>query len=591
VARGLVAVALAMGASGCLYMRGRGSDERVRRALASIDRPSEHPRSFRYEVTGDGGSWEHQVVVAPGRYAERRTRLDGATHAFGVDDEGAWLAVSDRPVVVVDGAWSWQARTSAALVGLRFAEPDPEQQGDHRELVGRYVTGWELAYRPQQGDTAMLQLDPRKALPFAVDRFDTWARITTCAQLEWRPSEDGVVLDSAECGTNNGGDRANNRTFRVRRALVDDELLDEVPSWALGKGRNPRVRSRLPQPLPITDPTRIELPTQVGDGPPRDLVLDTGAFHTVITEELARASGVVPTGEAPIWARGPWIGDSEDWVGVADRVVIGNMTFHGVRLLVSPRLGNVDGLIGRDLLRRVGLEVDSPTGRVLLWEREGYELPKSMKRLPLRRARARVQVDDVVTGPMLLDTGMPDNMVVHHYMMAIKHPRRHRSAAFLSAHDRLDSPDYHTEIDGIRLGPYRLPRMPAVGRDREREELGGGVGILGMGVMRYFRLAFDLRDGWLGVEPGDAYHVLHRLGVDVEDGPLGPTIDRVVRWSPAEQAGLRVGDVVLGVDGETLDDVRAIRRRIARSAGPFVRLVLSRRGLLRRRSVPLSSRR
>ncbi|MEZ4443550.1 MAG: aspartyl protease family protein [Polyangiaceae bacterium] len=572
---------------GCVYRSDHGVEARTTRAMAGVEVPSGTPRRLVYDVDGDGGIWQHEVVVWSGGLAERRTQDTGASYAFGVDDAGAWLRVQDRPVVVVDIGWEGQARREASLHGLRFARPRAD---DHRETLGRYPTGWDIGFRAADADSMVLSVDQIEALPFAVDTFDPWARVETCADLEWARSADGMVLRRARCGTSNGGDRTHATRFSVTRRLTEQEALDEPPAWARPDARKappPRPRSRA---FAIDDPTRIEIPVRLGDGPEVALVLDTGAFHTVINEEVARRSGVVPTGEAPLFADGPWVGRAVDWIGVVDRLEIGGLTLHGLRVLVTDLPTIPTGLLGRDALRRVVLDLDSPRGEVTFWGRDAFTPDDRMDRLRLRRGRARVGVDGVVTGDMLLDSGAPLNVVVHDYRMALAHPRRRGQDAFLSAQDSTHSPDYHTHIRGLTLGRFHLPRMEAIGRDRERDALGGGVGIVGMGVMRHFRLAFDVSGGWLHVAPGDSYRLLQRAGLEIADGPLGPTVDGVVRGSPAEQAGLRVGDLVIAIDGVGDDEVRAMRRRLADHREAYARLVISRDGYQRDVGLTLSAR-
>ncbi len=577
---------LATTSLGCVYRADHGVAARMERAMAKVDVPSGEPRRLVYRQTGDAGGWTHEVIVSRRGYAERRIADDGTRYAFGVDGRGAWLAVQDRPVVVVDDStWAWQAHTASSLAQLRFARP---AEGDTREMLGRYATGWEVAFRPGEGNTMVLQLDGAQSLPFAIDTFDPWARLATCADLAWMASEDGMILERANCGSSNLGDRDTAQPHRVTRKLDEAYSIQTVPPWAHPRERTDRPRFSVSR-FPITDEHRIEVPVRFGDGPARNIVLDTGAFHTTIDEELARSSGVVPTGEAPLFVNAPYVGKGDAWVGVADRLQVGDVVVHGPRVLVTDKLGNVDGLLGRDFFAHVVLDVNTPDHEVAMWDRARFDA-EGMKRLRLRRGRARVEVEDVVAGEMLFDTGMPDNMVVHHWRMSVKHPRRRGDEVFLSAQDRMTSPEYATEIKGLTIGPFDLPRMPAVGRDREREELGGGIGILGMGVMKHFRLAFDMRNGWVLVEPGPSFHALTRAGIEIDDGALGPTVSRVVRWSPAEQADVQAGDVLLSMDGRRLSDAKTMRAHVAKHRGPFLRLTVSRREHAMARTVVLGAR-
>ena len=81
------------------------------------------------------------------------------------------------------------------------------------------------------------------------------------------------------------------------------------------------------------------------------------------------------------------------------------------------------------------------------------------------------------------------------------------------------------------FGPFTLPKMDAIGRDRHL--MGDGVALMGMSVMRHFRLALDLRDNLRHAWPGDAYRTLWRVGIDID--PFGSVPLWILRQrSPAE---------------------------------------------------------
>ncbi len=82
----------------------------------------------------------------------------------------------------------------------------------------------------------------------------------------------------------------------------------------------------------------------------------------------------------------------------------------------------------------------------------------------------------------------------------------------------------------------------------------------------------EVRRGYLGVAPGDLTQELKDamgLGEDVE----GALINQVLAGTPAEDAGLENGDVVLEVDGRPVEDARELTRVIGAVApGETVRL-------------------
>ncbi len=70
-----------------------------------------------------------------------------------------------------------------------------------------------------------------------------------------------------------------------------------------------------------------------------------------------------------------------------------------------------------------------------------------------------------------------------------------------------------------------------------------------------------VRRGWLGVSVQDLTHkVAHHFGLDHVFGVL---VTNVFRKSPARQAGIRPGDVLLSIDGHELEDKSDYFRKIA----------------------------
>ncbi len=572
--------------AGCVFQqRGEPLEARLSRiAEASGGVPSGAPRLLRYAVDGHDGAWVDEIVSGRDVVASRRTRHDGQRYAFGLDARGAWLAVGDRPAVTVAGDWAIEARALRALHQLSFAQVE-EISRDRKE--------WELAVLPDGGQRLTLFVDRQRMQASELDTLDAWARIHTCDALEWRRSLDGAVLTQARCGTGNLADhREPHRHHRALRRLLGVEPLAALPDWAAPVERRARGHARRPAIVAIEDERRILVPVKLGAAPATPLVLDTGAHHTILAPEVAEALGVVPTGEPPFHLSPPWLEDTSVWVGVVDTTRVGDVTVTGQRVLVAdnPRtLQHEAGLLGCDFFRQVVLDVDTPARELRIWERDAFVPPPDAERIAVRGAVpiVRGEVADVARGALMLDTGMADEAVIHHPMMKWRHPRRRGEDVFLSASDRLVSPDYQTHVDGLSLGPFTFPRMPVVGRDRDTDAVGGGVGIVGMGVLRYLRLALDLRAQVIHATPGDGYRVLNRVGVDVTDGVFGPTVDRLVDRLPAERSGLQVGDVIVAVEGHPFTSAREVLQAMARHRGAFMRLAIRRRAWLRSLTIDL----
>jgi hypothetical protein len=380
----------------------------------------------------------------------------------------------------------------------------------------------------------------------------------------------------------------------------------------------------------IHDERRILLPVAINGHAEEPLLLDTGAFHTILSEDCAAAVGVVPTGEPPLWVKPPFLAESELWVGVVQRMAVGEAALYGERVLVAknPRMfGDGRGVLGIGFLRRFVVDVDSPSEVVRIWDEGRFRPAADQKRVRIVGTSPRVEGDitGVARGHVVLDTGMPDNILVHAPLMAVRHRRARGTDAQIGAQDaRGASPDYHSYIPGLRLGPFTFPRMEVLARDREREKLGigvaapaaqaaapagntplfelpgfrvelmnagppsaekqrsantgTGIAIAGMGLMRYFRLSFDVKRGFLFASAGPAHKVLNLIGADIEAGDRGPTVGEVVAFGQAENAGLERGDVILRVDGAKVGDVHDARARVLAHTGYYLHLEVGRNG-------------
>lgn len=551
---------------------------------------------LRYAVSSEAGEWRREIVIDGAAYAERRTRVeDGITYSFGRDAQGAWFRAGEGEVLSVDdGSWDQDARTHAAFFGLGFTRAGAS---DEAEYLGRSRRAWEFAYRPAGGRTLTFQVSHVDGKPRGFDVIDDLGRLVRCEHLSWMRSTLGPLLASLHCEANQGGLRGG--VLSEQLELTQSVALTgaDVLPWAR-PGASRRVPRRFDRSIeiPLRDPRRPLVPITVGDHEARSFVLDTGASRTTITSAAARALGVIPTGEVRRHTDPAWLPSTDLWIGVVPRMSVGGVEVFGERVLVAenPRfLARTEevGLLGNDLLSRFVVDVDSPARVVRFTPHVAFRPDTDATRVFLRdHNQIEGAVDGVDSGALILDTGATQEIIVHSPWMKLAHPRQRNSDAALGGPDTGRSPDYYSKIDGLWFGPFALPAMDAIGRDWARERVGGGVALVGMGVMRYFRVAFDMRQGTLYLWPGDAYLALRRAGIELEEGgPAGegklavsglPTVDRVVPGSPADLAEMRRGDVFLGVAPDLLHrpDNDAARKALGRSASRDLMVWMSRHG-------------
>ncbi|MEI8254534.1 MAG: retroviral-like aspartic protease family protein, partial [Deltaproteobacteria bacterium] len=310
------------------------------------------------------------------------------------------------------------------------------------------------------------------------------------------------------------------------------------------------------------------------------LVLDSGATYTVLDGTTARRLGVVPTGEAPFYMQPPWLPAGETWVGLLDHVEIAGLPVDGMHVLVMENLG-VTGLLGLDFFRRVVVDIDMPHGVVRISPPEASAIPPGALLTALTGGTSidvPGEVARVGRGGFTLDTGAMLDVNVYGTAMEGINPRAPGSDVSLgdTGYDTDSSPDYVTEVDGLRFAGLRFPQMPAIGRDRDRRRVGTGLALVGMGLLRHVRVLFDLRQRRLAMVPGDGYVALNAYGITVDQVAGRPVVSRVVRGSAADLASVREGDRVVRVNGGPVGDARGARTALAAASQRTTRLALQR---------------
>lgn len=550
---------------------------RMQRAMRDApDADRGRVRVTRFRIDAPDGAWTDEVVSGAALFAERRMRSDGAHYAFGEDSRGPWLRVGDGPTREATGAWLREERTQRALMGLRFLAP---RRGDAAELVTAVDDAWEYAFQAEGGQTLTFDVQGND-LPGAFDRFDDFGRLVVCEDVRWLRDAVTSVLARARCRTSPGSYEYVSRPFSLRLLQTDAwPDLDALP-WAIAPvAREPA--SRIDHAVEVHPASELQITLEVvANGDHVSLVLDSGATYTVLDGTTARRLGVVPTGEAPFYMEPPWLPAGETWVGLLDRVEVAGLPIDGMRVLVMEHLG-VTGLLGLDFFRRVVVDADMPHGVVRITPPDRYAMPSDAFVTGLAGGASvdvPGEVSRVGTGCFTIDTGAMIDVIVYGSAMAGIHPRAPGSEISLgnTHYDTDRSPDYASEVDGLRFAGLQFPQMPALGRDVDRRRVGSGLALVGMGLLRHARVLFDLRQRRLGIVPGDGYVALEAFGVTV-DHRVGETfISRVVRGSAADLANVREGDRIVRVNGVAVADARGARAALARASQRPARVALLR---------------
>jgi len=250
----------------------------------------------------------------------------------------------------------------------------------------------------------------------------------------------------------------------------------------------------------------------------------------------------------------------------------------------------VDGVLGVELFKRLAVQLDYGRRELLLADPADFVAPPSAQALPLAffgHFPGVAGVLDGVPGQFWLDTGNRGGLVLHApFVEAHGLAGRYRTSDVttigwgiggraqgrLARAGRLSLGSLHVDGPVLRLplahdGPLAMRHV---------------AGNIGGEILRRFVVAFDYSRRVVHLAPGvDAGQpfAADRAGLWINAHPQGVVAMAVMDGGPADQAGVRVGDVVVEVDGTSASalGLAALRERLAGSpAGERVRMSLRR---------------
>jgi hypothetical protein len=343
----------------------------------------------------------------------------------------------------------------------------------------------------------------------------------------------------------------------------------------------------------------IYLQLRVNDSEPLWFLLDTGAGGSCIDNDQARAQGLELQGKL----EGRGAGE-----GSTDVAFVTGATFHlpGVQVVdqtiaaisltpLTPFEGRpIHGILGYDFISRFVVEIDYGTGQLHLHDPRHYTYAGAGESLtiflednvPFIRAELVSPGRETLVGQFLLDTGarvaliLTRPFVEGHELV----PEKTITAPFGIGVGG-ETKQYIGRMPRVQLGTIALLDVVA-GFSQDVKGAGANpdrAGLIGGEVLRRFTTIFDYAGGRMILEPnarfGETYEYdMSGLFLAAEGSAFDSfRVHRVVADSPAAEAGLQEGDVLLALDGRpsrefTLEQIR----QMLKEAGRQLRLTLQR---------------
>lgn len=344
------------------------------------------------------------------------------------------------------------------------------------------------------------------------------------------------------------------------------------------------------------------------DGKPVRFLLDTGGVN-LLTPAAAQKLGL--KGEGKLAASG--VGEERVDLAFAraGEVRVGEAAltqpvFYIIDLgkLESIEGVRFDGLVGYEMFRRFGVQIDYASRVLTIAEQDRFAPPEDATVVPFqledRIPIVRGKLDDLDVR-IAIDTGSRLSLSLH--------------APFVRDHDL--AARYRAAPESVlgwgvggpsrgrpaRLGTLRLGdlRIGGIVGDLATGNTGSAAnpdlsGMLGGGVLRRFTLAFDYAGKRMYLAPNDAFgqpDTFDRSGLWLMADDDALEVADVAPESAAERAGVHVGDRIISIDGvaaaaRSLDDWR--RRLREQPAGTKLRLEIERAGRINGTTLVLADR-
>ncbi len=339
----------------------------------------------------------------------------------------------------------------------------------------------------------------------------------------------------------------------------------------------------------------------VDESTPLKFIFDTGAGGTMINENTAASLGIVGDETVP---REGATGTAKIVQSTDHVVYVEDIRFQDVTLGIADidhiekRLGMpIDGVIGWQILSRYAVRVNYDTMLIEIYDNDRFEYDFGDGRYALEvqgtaiftNAMVAFKSGNMFTGKVLVDTGAGNTFSFNTPFaeengllaeLGTYYEREIQSISTASAHI------YTTMLADLSVGQYELSALPANIAIAEAGALSwpGPMAILGNGVLTHFNVFIDLQEKTMSLEPNRLYHdpfEVNCSGLELvaDDAFQRVIIDHVYAGSPAEEAGLEVGDEIVQINGANVSDFQLPQiRSMLSQDGQEIEILIDREG-------------
>jgi|GEM_PF-790778 len=350
----------------------------------------------------------------------------------------------------------------------------------------------------------------------------------------------------------------------------------------------------------------------VDESTPLNFIFDTGAGGTVINASTAASLGIV--GDETVSREGATgmaeIVQSTDHIVYVEDISFQDATL-GIAELghIEKRLGMpIDGVIGWLILSQYAVRIDYDAMLIEIYDNNKFEYDFGDSGYTLEvqgtaiftNVTTTFKSGNIFTGKVLVDTGAGNTFYFNTPFieendllaeMDTYYERETQSISTESAHA------YTTMLANLSISDYEFSTLPVTMAIAEAgaSSWSGPMGILGNGVLKHFNVFIDLQQKRMYLEPNRLYHDQFEVncsGLELvtDDTFQRVIIDHVYAGSPAEEAGLKVGNEIVQINGANISDFQLPQiRSMLSQDGDEIEILIDREGELRSYTLKLQA--
>lgn len=334
----------------------------------------------------------------------------------------------------------------------------------------------------------------------------------------------------------------------------------------------------------------------VNGSEPLNFVFDTGAAGNVMAEQTAKKLGLKMNGKQTVQgASGSTYIDRTEGhdIQIMD-IELDYINFMVMNLdHLSDEDAMIDGIVGASIMNRYTVELNYDESLIKLYKKRSYKPADGWKKqrmslqgfgIPIVSASITLPNGEVLEGPYLIDTGAATTVKFN--------------TPFVNKNGLIDKMGKHYAYTSQTLSKTatdemsKLPSYEVFGHKFEdfAVRLSQGTkgvsglkqvdGILGLSILKRFNTVYDYYNQVMYLQPNgfydEVFHINHD-GVKVEKREDGFEVTSVFEGSNAEEAGIKVGDLIISLDGKR-DFTRHQFHHYFEEAGKKVKVSLKRDG-------------